>query len=131
MVIQLGHQILDGNSPKLFEGSDKIFRDFINIEDVIQANIKSCCSKKNGIYNVGTGISRSFQDVADVLQKELNTTLEIEYITNPYKTGYQFNTQADISESILHLDFNPSISLESGIRSYISEIKHHHKAEKL
>ena len=39
MVIQLGHQILDGNAPKLFEGSDKILRDFINIEDVVQANI--------------------------------------------------------------------------------------------
>ena len=27
MVIQLGHQILDGKSPRLFEGSDQIFRD--------------------------------------------------------------------------------------------------------
>jgi len=39
MVIQLGHQILKGNAPKLFEGSDKIQRDFIYIEDIIQANI--------------------------------------------------------------------------------------------
>ena len=41
MVIQLGHQILDGKAPKLFAGSDQILRDFINIEDVVQANIKA------------------------------------------------------------------------------------------
>ncbi len=39
MVVQFGHQILKGLTPKLFEGSDKILRDFIYIEDIIQANI--------------------------------------------------------------------------------------------
>ncbi|SVC49071.1 uncharacterized protein METZ01_LOCUS301925, partial [marine metagenome] len=61
MVIQLGHQILDGKAPRLFENSDQIFRDFIYIEDVLQANIKACNPKKNGTYNVGTGNPRSFQ----------------------------------------------------------------------
>ena len=46
MVIQLGHQILSGKRPRLFEGSDQILRDFINIEDVVQANIKACNPKK-------------------------------------------------------------------------------------
>ena len=45
LVIQLGHQILDGKAPRLFEGSDKIYRDFVNIKDVIQANIKACNPK--------------------------------------------------------------------------------------
>jgi len=72
-VIQFGHQILNGKAPILFEGSDKILRDFINIEDVIQANIKACNPKQNGTYNVGTGNPRSFQDIADILQKELGT----------------------------------------------------------
>ena len=71
MVIQLGHQILDGNAPRLFKGSDQMFRDFIYIEDVLQANIKACNPKQNGTYNVGTGTSRSFQDIADILQNEL------------------------------------------------------------
>ena len=54
MVIQLGHQILDGKTPRLFKGSDQIFRDFIYIDDIIQANIKACNAKKNGtcIYEV-------------------------------------------------------------------------------
>ena len=78
MVIQLGHQILSGKTPRLFDGSDKILRDFINIEDVIQANIKACNPKQNGVYNVGTGKPRSFQDIADILQQELGTNLGTE-----------------------------------------------------
>ena len=121
MVIQLGHQILDNTAPRLFEGSDQIFRDFIYIDDVLQANIKACKPKQNGIYNVGTGISRSFQDISDILQKELKTDLGNTYFHNPYE-GYQTHTQANIDSSKNNLGFKPKITLEQGIKSYIPEI---------
>ena len=125
MVIQLGHQIMDGKAPRLFEGSDQIFRDFINIKDVLQANIKACNPKQNGAYNVGTGNPRSFQDIADILQQELGTNLGTEYFPNPYDS-YQMHTQADISTSQTNLDFDPVISLEEGIKDYIPEIRRLH-----
>ena len=125
MVIQLGHQILDGKAPRLFKGSDQILRDFIYIEDVIQANIKACNPNNNGTYNVGTSISRSFQDIADILQKELDTSLGTEYFDNPFD-GYQLNTQADITSTKANLSFEPNFSLEEGIKSYIPEIKRLH-----
>jgi len=128
MVIQLGHQILDGKIPRLFKGSDQIFRDFIYIDDVLQASIKACDPKQNGTYNVGTGISRSFQDIADILQKELGTDLGTEYFPNPYD-GYQMHTQANISTSKDNLGFEPKVSLEQGIKSYIPEIKRLHGTE--
>jgi ADP-L-glycero-D-manno-heptose 6-epimerase len=121
MIIQLGHQILAGKSPRLFIDSDKIFRDFIDINDVTQANIKVCDAIKSGIYNVGTGCSRSFLDIVNILQKELNTNLDIEYFPNPYN-GYQSNTQADISLSKKKFNFEPKISLEYGINKYVPEI---------
>ena len=124
-VIQFGHQILNGKAPILFKGSDKILRDFINIEDVIQANIKACNPKQNGTYNVGTGNPRSFQDIADILQKELGTTLGTQYIPNPYD-GYQMHTQADITSSKANLGFDPVVSLEEGIKAYITDIKRLH-----
>jgi len=122
MVIQLGHQILNGYAPKLFEGSDKILRDFIFIEDVVQANIRACESKSNGVYNVGTGKPRSFQDIANILQRELRCDYGTEYFKNPY-TGYQMHTQADISLSEKNFNFTPEISLEEGIKKYIPYIR--------
>ena len=128
MVIQLGLQILDGKAPRLFKNSHKIFRDFIYIEDVLQANIKACSTKSNGTYNVGTGISRSFQEIADILQKELNTNLGTEYFPNPFK-GYQMNTLADITMTRKKLGFEPKFSLEEGIKTYLPEILRRHGAE--
>jgi len=128
MIIQLAHQILNGSPPRLFKGSKNILRDFIYIDDVIQANIKACEPRHNGTYNVGTGISRSFQDIADILQKELGTNLATEYFDNPYN-DYQLETRADISSTITNLNFKPVFSLEAGIKKYIPEIKKLHGAD--
>ena len=120
-VIQFGHQILAGKAPRLFEGSDKIVRDFVYIKDVIQANIKACDAKKSGVYNVGTAKPRSFQDIADILQKELGTDYGTEYFPNPF-IGYQMHTQADISTSQEFLGYEPEWELEDGIKDYLPEI---------
>lgn len=129
MVLQFAHQILAGKNPRLFEGSDKILRDFIFIEDVISANIKAMRPKQSGVYNVGTAKARSFQDIVDILQKELGTSLECEYIPNPFKKQYQFHTQADISSSIEYLGYKPNYELEDGIREYIPEIQRLYETE--
>jgi len=128
-VIQFAHQILNGNAPKLFENSDKILRDFIYIKDVIQANIKACKPKKSGIYNVGTAKARSFQDISDIVQKELNTSYETLYIPNPFIGSYQFFTQANIDSTKEFLDYEPSFSLEDGIKDYIKDIKNIYETE--
>ncbi|WP_323669554.1 ADP-glyceromanno-heptose 6-epimerase [Aliarcobacter butzleri] len=122
MVVQFGHQILKGLTPKLFEGSDKILRDFIYIEDIIQANIKACTPKKSGVYNVGTGNARSFEDIVNILQKELQINNGKEYIPNPYVGSYQFFTQANIETTTKYLGYEPKFSLEDGIKAYIPEI---------
>jgi ADP-L-glycero-D-manno-heptose 6-epimerase len=130
MVVQLGHQILNGNAPKLFHNSNEIYRDFIYVEDVIQANIKACSAKNNGAYNIGTGIPRSFQEIADILQIQLKTSLGTDYIENPYK-GYQLNTKANINSAMTELEFSPKFTLEEGIKSYLPEIINLHKNELL
>ena len=129
MVLQFGHQILAGKNPRLFEGSDKILRDFIYIEDIIQANIKAMNPKQSGIYNVGTGKARSFQDIVDILQKELGTNLACEYIPNPFVGSYQFHTEADIAETKDGLGYEPAYEMEDGIKAYVSEIKRVYEEE--
>ncbi|MDD2791518.1 MAG: ADP-glyceromanno-heptose 6-epimerase, partial [Sulfurimonas sp.] len=129
MVLQFGHQILAGKNPKLFEGSDKILRDFIYIEDIIQANIKAMVSKKSGVYNVGTGRARSFQDIVDILQRELGTNLKCEYIPNPFVGSYQFHTEADIETTREALGYEPAFEMEDAIRDYVSEIRRVYEQE--
>lgn len=129
MILQFGHQILSGKNPRLFENSDKILRDFIYIEDIIQANIKAMNPKESGIFNVGTGRARSFQDIVDILQKELGTTLPCEYIPNPFVGSYQFHTEADISTTKEVLGYEPRFEMEDGIKAYVGEIRRIYEQE--
>ncbi len=129
MVIQFGHQLLSGKNPRLFEDSDKILRDFIYIEDIIQANIKAMHPNESGIYNVGTGKARSFQDIVDILQKELGTSYECEYIPNPFIGSYQFHTEADIESSKTGLGYAPAYEMEDAIKAYVPEIRRVYEKE--
>lgn len=64
-------------------------------------------AKESGIFNVGTGKARSFQDIVDILQNELGTNLPCEYIPNPFVGSYQFHTEADISTTKEVLGYEP------------------------
>ena len=129
MVIQFGHQLLAGKNPRLFEDSDKILRDFIYIEDIIQANVKAMHPNESGIYNVGTGKARSFQDIVDILQKELGTDFTCEYIPNPFIGSYQFHTEADIETSRTGLGYEPAFEMEDAIKAYVPEIRRIYETE--
>ena len=120
MVLQLSQQILDSRTPRLFKyGEQK--RDFVYIEDVIQANIRGATSKVSGIYNVGSAKARTFKSIVDILQTEFKTSLKIEYFDNPYKF-YQNHTEADIKNTKDDLGYLPNFSLEDGIAAYKDEL---------
>tara|TARA_B100000989_G_scaffold295811_1_gene277629 strand:+ start:1620 stop:2597 length:978 start_codon:yes stop_codon:yes gene_type:complete len=127
MILQLATQLLDGKKPTLFNDSDNIFRDFIYINDVVRANLKACEKNITGVFNIGTGKSRSFKDVNDILQKLLKNKEKINYIENPY-LDYQFHTEANIDETKKELDFEAKFNLEDGIKDYLPEILKEYEA---
>ena len=128
MVLQFGLQILAGKTPRLFEGSDQIKRDFVYIKDIIEANIKAL-DAPSGVYNAATGRARSFQDIADILQREIGVNLGNEYIKNPFIGSYQFHTEADVAPAREAFGFSATWSLEEAIKDYLPEIKRIYKEE--
>lgn len=120
MILQLGLQVLREKKVRLFEyGEQK--RDFVYIKDVIQACTLCIHATKGGIYNVGSGKARSFNNIINALKNHLGD-FEVEYIKNPY-TFFQTHTEADLSGIKADLNYNPSFELEEGIASYMHEIK--------
>lgn len=123
-IFQFTQQILKGNKPKLFEESDKIFRDFVYIKDVVKVSVEAGFSETKGIFNVGSGTSRSFFEVYDIIKKCLESDLEADFIPNPYKEGYQYFTKANILDTELKLNYKPRYSLEEGISDYLQNLKY-------
>ncbi len=122
MILQLGMQILASRKVKLFKNSDKIFRDFVYIKDVVQASINAAASSKSAVYNVGSGIARSFIDIVHILENNLHSDVKIKFIENPY-AHYQNHTCADISATKKDLAYSVNYTLERGITDYLGEIQ--------
>lgn len=123
MVYQLYHQIKAGKTPRLFKHGEQK-RDFIFIEDIVQANMKAMFGEEvqSGVYNVGTGKARTFNDMIAIIQRCLGTSIEVEYFDNPYRF-YQNHTEADISETTKQLGYNPEFTFEAGIAKYIEYLE--------
>ena len=122
MIYQLAMQMKAGKNPRLFKyGEQK--RDFVYIEDVLQANIKALERQDvSGIFNVGYGKARSFNDIVEILNRLMGTNYEIEYFDCPYEF-YQNYTEADISAIKEKLGYEPQYDLESGIEHYLKSLK--------
>ena len=76
---------------KLFENSKAYMRDFIWVEDIIDCMLMN---RPSGIYDVGTGVARSFERVAEIIAEKYNA--KIEYIPFPkhLEGKYQYYTCA-------------------------------------
>ena len=105
---------------KIFEGSSKFFRDFIHIDDVVAMTLAAPNFKASGIYNVGTGVARSFEDVAKIIAKE--TGAEIVEIPFPehLKGKYQEHTCSNNHRISMGGYVLPRLGLEAGIRKTLA-----------
>jgi ADP-L-glycero-D-manno-heptose 6-epimerase len=127
VVFQFYNQLKQTGQIRLFEGSGgygngEQQRDFVFVGDVVAVNLWFLEGKpKRGIFNVGTGNSRSFNDIARCLI-DLEQCGEIVYIPFPdaLKDKYQSFTQADLSRLRQAGYPDPFLSLEEGIVQYHS-----------
>jgi ADP-L-glycero-D-manno-heptose 6-epimerase len=112
----------------LFEGSDRILRDFIHVDDINSVNVffldyylKYKAFPTQQVFDVGTGVAVSFQQVADEIVK--HTKVQYNYVPNPYnETNYQFHTKASIeklAELFQDLYGNPylPLTISEGVES--------------
>jgi ADP-L-glycero-D-manno-heptose 6-epimerase len=83
---------------KLFEGSDKFFRDFIYIKDVIKVNMFFLENEQiSGIYNCGSGTATSFLSIAQKVSKALDVPIKHVPFPDILRGKYQNFTCADLS----------------------------------
>jgi ADP-L-glycero-D-manno-heptose 6-epimerase len=123
MVFQLHDQLARTGVARLFEGTDGYAhgeqrRDFVFVADVVAVNLFfGEGPPKQGIFNVGTGQSRSFNDIAQTVIALLERG-KIQYIPFPesLRGKYQSFTQSDISRLRAAGFDRPFTSLEEGIR---------------
>ena len=117
MVYHLAQQMKSGQRPRIFKHGEQK-RDFVYVKDAVEGSIRALDAQTSGIYNLGTGQARSFNELIDVLNKCLGTNFRPDYIDNPH-AHYQNFTQADLTNARSALGYEPRFPLEEGVRDYM------------
>jgi ADP-L-glycero-D-manno-heptose 6-epimerase len=126
VAFHLNNQLREKGTIALFEGCDgygdgEQRRDFVYVDDVVDVNLWFYDHREvSGIFNVGTGRSQPFNDVARAVL-EFHGRGKLEYIPFPdhLKGSYQSFTEANLDALRATGCDHPFKSVEDGVRLYL------------
>jgi len=104
------------DEPPIIYGDGKQSRDFVYIEDVIQANLMAAENNVTGVLNIGSGESKSINDLAETIIHIMGKDLKPVY--EPGRETDIRHSLADISRA-KSIGYEPQFSLEDGLRQLI------------
>jgi len=133
------HQIKETGKVKLFKSyltaykDGEQLRDFIHVDDVVnvclfwlaQHSEGKANLTNSGIYNLGTGVARSFNDLAKAIFAALGLPVQLEYIPIPedIRDKYQYFTQAEMGKLEKQGYHQSFLSLEQGVERYVAHLQ--------
>ncbi|MFK8214191.1 NAD-dependent epimerase/dehydratase family protein [Haloferax volcanii] len=112
-VAQFTDKIANGESPELF-GDGSQTRDFTHVDDIVRGIELAADHRLQGIYNLGTAESYSFNEMVGMINDVLGTDVEPEYVENPFEV-YVHDTKADYSKIHEATGWEPQVSFEEGV----------------
>ncbi len=115
VIAQFADDIANGESPVLY-GDGTQTRDFTHIADIVRGLELAAEHDLDGVYNLGTGNRYSFNTVVELLNDELDTDVDPEYVENPIpESVYVHDTCADSSKMTAETGWKPAIGFDEGI----------------
>lgn len=129
-------QIKDTSAMKLFRSHNPDYkdgeqtRDFVYVKDVVEVMMFLLHHRKDsGIYNLGTGTSRTFLDLVKATFKAMDVEESISFIDTPadIRDKYQYFTEADMSKLKAIGYDKPFHTLEEGVTDYVKNYLATHK----
>lgn len=106
------------NEPLLIYGDGEQTRDFVQVDDVVQANIKAADSiGVSGAFNIASGKRVTINRLVEMITKDNNNFIKIEH--GPERPGDVRHSLADITLAHQRINYTPAVDLESGIEVYV------------
>jgi UDP-glucose 4-epimerase len=107
--------------PPIIHGDGEQTRDFVYINDVVEANLLAMNSEKGAgeAFNIGTGKNVSIKQIATVLKQIMNKENLEDIHTEPRPTDIKHG-YADISKARRILDYKPRFSIEEGLTKLVN-----------
>ncbi|MEI8122022.1 MAG: NAD-dependent epimerase/dehydratase family protein [bacterium] len=114
-------KMLRGEGLTIF-GDGEQTRDFLNVRDVVQANIRAAQTVSvSGAFNIASGSRVTINCLADLLRKITGVDALITY--GPPRPGDVLHSLANIDAARTALGYQPQVALEDGLVEYIAWAK--------
>lgn len=111
-------QMLRGETLTIF-GDGEQTRDFVNVADVVQANLRAAEARGvSGAFNIGSGTRISINDLVRRIEKAGG--LQPRVVHGAPRPGDVRDSLADISAARGAFGFAPSVTLETGLPEYVA-----------
>ena len=121
-VIKLFLERIQQGLPPLINGDGLQVRDFVYVDDVVNANMLAMESNIDGeFFNIGTNSVVSVLDLANMIIKF--SGLKLKPIHRPPVPGDVKATQADITKAKMMLKWKPTTSIENWLKSAVLDVK--------
>jgi UDP-glucose 4-epimerase len=106
-------RLLSGRPPEI-RGDGEQTRDFIFVEDVVDANVRALDSDITGALNIGTGVETSVRRVIDELVAEAGFQGQVDFVEA--RVGEVRRIALDVGQSRAELKWRPRTRLRDGLR---------------
>lgn len=116
VVAIFARQMLCGEQPTIFGRGDKA-RDYTHVSDVVEANLLALERGTNALYNIGTGVETSDQEIFDTLAEALGYHGTPLY--SQVRKGEIQRICLDWSKAEKELGWRPKLSLKEGIEKTV------------
>ncbi|WP_135301884.1 NAD-dependent epimerase/dehydratase family protein [Haloarcula amylovorans] len=104
--------------PLTVHGTGEQTRDFVNVADVVQANLCAATTDATGeAFNVGTGRGTTISELATVVRDRVAPDAEITSVEP--RAGDIQDSVAAIGKARTRLGYEPSVTLEDGLADYL------------
>jgi UDP-glucose 4-epimerase len=113
-VVAIFSQRLLAHEPVMINGDGEQTRDFVYVEDVVQANVLAVTTELRGIYNVGTGIETSVNVLYAYVAKHTCSTQVPQH--GPPKAGEQQRSVLDCGKLQAATNWRPTVLLDEGLQ---------------
>lgn len=105
----------------VINGDGEQTRDYIYVDDIVEANIRATTGETEGPFNIGTGIETSVNTILRHLTDIAG--MNIQGTHGPPKKGEQRRSVIDCSKAIRLLAWKPEVTLEEGLRRTVHYFK--------
>jgi nucleoside-diphosphate-sugar epimerase len=113
VIAKFAKALANGERPVIY-GDGEQTRDFVYVDDVVEANLQAALSESNGsVFNIGSGHNHTIKRVLELMAESKG--IKVKPIFKPAREGDVKHSRGDVAAARTALQWEPKTALQTGL----------------